>query len=89
MIPGKFTWQGAIERCKKVSGKFKDVNVDDFCKTNYTKAWFGFGTVTSEEEYIKDSGKIRVTYLYISSNWKSNRKCFISFHLHIYKKYNI
>ena len=89
MIPGKFTWQNALERCKKVSGKLKDVNLHDFCKTNYTEAWAFFGTVTSEEEYIKHSGKIRVTYVYISSNWQSNRKYFMSFHLHDYKKNNI
>ena len=76
MIPGNFTWQIAIERCKNVSGKLKDLKFDDFCKTNSTKAWFGFGTLTSEEEYIKHSGKIGVTFVYISSNWKSNRKCF-------------
>ena len=58
MIPGKFTWQDAIERCKKVSGELKDVNFDNFCKTNNTKAWFGFGTITSEEEYVKYIGKI-------------------------------
>ena len=89
MIPGEFTWQNAIERCKKDSGKLNDVKFDDFCKTNFTKVWFGFGTIISEEEYIKHIGKLKVTYVYISSNKQSNRKCFISLHLHVYKKYNI
>nr|XP_022313783.1 uncharacterized protein LOC111118555 isoform X2 [Crassostrea virginica] len=53
VIPGNFTWQNGRERCKKVSGKLKDVNFHDFCKTNSTKAWVGFGTVSSEEEYMK------------------------------------
>ena len=89
MIPGEFTWQNAIERCKKASGILGKLNFDDFCKRNNTKAWFGFGTLTSEEEYMKHSGKIRVTYVYISSNWQSNRKCFISLHFHDYKKYKV
>ena len=79
MIPGNFTWQNGRERCKKVSGKLKDVNFHDFCKTNSTKAWVGFGTVSSEEEYMKLSGKIRVTYVFIFSNKLNNRKCFISY----------
>ena len=76
VIPGKYMWQKAIERCKKASGTLGKLKFDDFCKTTDIKAWFGFGTVTSKEEYIKHSGKIRVTYLYISSNWQSNRKGF-------------
>ena len=85
MIPGKFTWQNALERCKKVSGKLK-YNLHDFCKTNYTEAWVGFGTFTSEEEYIKHSGKIRVTYAFFPSNWQCSGKCFISLYTYIFTK---
>ena len=81
VIPGKFTWQKAIERCKIASGTLGELKFDDFCETTDIKAWFGFGTVTSEEKYMKRSGKIRVTYLYISSNWQSNRKGFFKFTL--------
>ncbi|XP_078316764.1 uncharacterized protein LOC111121743 isoform X2 [Crassostrea virginica] len=55
VIPGKYTWQKAIERCKKASGTLGKLKFDDFCKTTDIKAWFGFGTVTSEEEYMKHS----------------------------------
>nr|XP_022318870.1 uncharacterized protein LOC111121744 isoform X2 [Crassostrea virginica] len=55
VIPGEFTWQNAIERCKKASGMLGNLNFDDFCKRNNTKAWFGFGTIISEEEYMKHS----------------------------------
>ena len=90
VIPGKYTWQKAIERCKKASGTLGKLKFDDFCKTTDIKAWFGFGTVTSEEDYIEQRSKIRVTYLYISSNWQSYRKgVFLSLHLHDYKKYNV
>ena len=88
MIPEKFTWQNAIARCKNVSGKLKDFKFDDFCKTNYTnlKAWFGFGTLTSEEDYMKHSGKIRVTYAFFPSNWQCSGKCFISLYTYIFTK---
>nr|XP_022318867.1 uncharacterized protein LOC111121743 isoform X4 [Crassostrea virginica] len=55
VLPGKFTWQKAIERCKKASGTLGKLKFDDFCKTTDIKAWFGFGTVTTEEEYMKHS----------------------------------
>ena len=87
VIPGRFAWQNAVDRCKAVSEISNYFKFEDFCKTNHKGAWIGFYTTTSEEDRIKYSGMIRehcvVFILFI--NWMINEERLIW----IYNKYSI